>query len=60
MLQGAFDHEKSFFILPKPQKLNYVRFRTKISFDIMSKQVLTMRNRFFILPEPEKLNYNEF
>ncbi len=33
---------------------------TKISFDICSKQVLTMRNRFFILPKPQKLNLNEF
>ena len=38
----------------------FCRSPTKISFDICSKQVLTMRNRFFILPKPEKLNYNEF
>ena len=36
------------------------RFQAKISFDICSKEVLTMRNRFFILPKPQKLNYNEF
>ena len=35
------------------------RFPTKISFDICSKEVLTMRNRLFILPKPEKLNYHE-
>ena len=35
------------------------RFQTKISFDICSKDVLTIRNRF-ILPKPEKLNYNDF
>ena len=38
----------------------YGRFKTKISLDICSKEVLTMRNRFFILPKPQKLNYNEF
>ena len=35
-------------------------FPIKISFEICSKQLLTMRNRFLILPKPEKLNFNEF
>ena len=34
-------------------------FPIKISFEICSKQLLTMRNRFLILPKPEKLNFNE-
>ena len=32
------------------------RFKIKVSFDICSKEVLTMRNHFFILPKPQKLN----
>ena len=34
-------------------------FKTTISFDICSKEVLTMRNRFFKHPKPQKLNLNE-
>ena len=37
-----------------------IDFPIKISFEICSKQLLTMRNRFLILPKPEKLNFNEF
>ena len=37
-----------------------IDFPIKISFEICSKQLLTMRNRFLILPKPEKLNLNEF
>ena len=37
-----------------------ILFPIKISFEICSKQLLTMRNRFLILPKPEKLNFNEF
>ena len=37
----------------------YILFPIKISFEICSKQLLTMRNRFLILPKPEKLNFNE-
>ena len=36
------------------------RFQAQISFDICSKEVLTMINRFFILPKPEKLSLNVF
>ena len=32
----------------------------RLSFDICSKELSTMRNRFFIVPKPEKLNFNEF
>ena len=35
-------------------------FPIKISFEICSKQLLTMRNRFLILPKAEKLNFYEF
>ena len=35
-------------------------FPIKISFEICSKQLLTMRNRFLTLPKAEKLNFNEF
>ena len=38
----------------------FIPFPIKISFEICSKQLLTMRNRFLILPKPEKLNFNEF
>ena len=38
----------------------FYMFPIKISFEVCSKQLLTMRNRFFILPKPEKLNFNEF
>ena len=37
-----------------------ILFPIKISFEMCSKQLLTMRNRFLILPKPEKLNFNEF
>ena len=37
-----------------------IDFPIKISFEICSKQLLTMRNRFLTLPKPEKLNLNEF
>ena len=37
-----------------------IDFPIKISFEICSKQLLTMRNRFLTLPKPEKLNFNEF
>ena len=37
-----------------------IDFPIKISFEICSKQLLTMRNRFLILPKPEKRNFNEF
>ena len=36
------------------------RFQAKISFNICSKEVLTMRNRFFIFPKPQKLKYIRF
>ena len=36
------------------------RFPTKISFDICSRQVLSMRNSCFMFPKPEQLNYNVF
>ena len=35
-------------------------FPIKISFEICSKQLLTMRNPFLTLPKAEKLNSNEF
>ena len=35
-------------------------FLTKLSFEICSKQLSTMRNRFLILPKPETLHFNEF
>ena len=35
----------------------FCRSPTKISFDICSKQVLTIRNRFFTLPKLQKLKY---
>ena len=34
-------------------------FLTKLSFEICSKQLSTMRNRFLILTNPEKLYFNE-
>ena len=37
-----------------------IDFPIKISFEICSKQLLTMRNRFLILPKAEKVNFNEF
>ena len=37
------------------ERIGICHLPTKISFDICSKQELTMRNRFFILPTPEKL-----
>ena len=36
------------------------RFPTKISFDICSRQALSMRNSFFMFPKPEQLNYSDF